>query len=279
MARFERPITPRLVEVAFVDVVFVKTAAAGVVRPIVVPLMVPPVSVTLLLERFVIVPLVTSAVVANKFVDVVFVPVALVHVMLVGAIVVTVKFVAPRFAAKRFVAVAFVIVELEKKPFHRRAAEPRLNAPSRAGFRFVVTEPDTARFVAVAFVKTAAAADVRPIVVPFIVPPDNVTFPLVRFVMREFVEKKLVDVVFVPVALVHVMFVGLSEPTAKFVNAPSTAKRRLPVAFEKFSVETVEEPAEKFPVSVRLEPVALVNVAVWRPVVPVTVKFEIVAPP
>jgi len=25
--------------------------------------------------------------------------------------------------------------------------------------------------------------------------------------------------------------------------------------------------------------VALVNVAVWRPVVPVTVKFEIVAPP
>ena len=272
--RIEMPVTPSVVAVAFVKIPVEADDA-----PIVVPLMVPPLSVTFPELRFVTVPFVTRAVVAKKFVEVVFVPVALVQVMLVGLIVVAVKLVALRFVAKRFVAVALVKVPEAKYPFHRSVSVPKVWRPVIAGFRLVWTDPVTPRFEEVELVKTAAAALVRPIVTALMVPPLSVTFPLERLVTRALVAKKCVEVVFVPVALVQVMLVGLKEPAVRFVKEPSTAKRRVPVALVKLSVDTVEEPALKFPVSTRLVPEALVKVAVWRPVVPVTTRFEIVAPP
>lgn len=198
-------------------------------------------------------------------------------------------------ATKRFDVVVNEATSVENVPLVALkfvpVAEMNDNDVTVATPRFAFVAPrDAAKipvdvtFVDVTFVKIAAAGVVRPIVTPLIVPPDNVTFPeerfvTVPFVTRAFVAKRFVDVVFVPVAFVHVRFVGEKLLADRFVKTPSTAKRRLPVAYEKLSVPTVEEPAEKLPVSVRFEPVADVNVAVWRPVVPVTVRFEMVAPP
>jgi hypothetical protein len=190
---------------------------------------------------------------------------------------VTVVEAALRFPeSEREVPVAFVkrIAARFESPVTPSAVAVAFVAPS------VVTKKDVeVAFVVVAFVKIAAAGVVRPIATALMVPPASVTLPLERFVTREFVEKKFVDVVFVPVAFVHVMLVGLNEPAVRFVKAPSTAKRRLPVALLKLRVPTVLDPAAKLPVSVRFDPVADVKVAVCNPVVPVTVRFEIVAPP
>ena len=150
--------------------------------------------------------------------------------------------------------------------------------------KIVAKRPVEVALVEVVLVKIAAAGVVKPIVTPLIVPPESVALPEFKFVMvplvtRAVVAKRFVLVVFVPVAFVQVMLVGEKFEADKFVNTPSTAKRRLPVAYEKSSVPTVLDPAAKFPVSVRFEPVAELNVAVWRSVVPVTVRFEMVAPP
>jgi hypothetical protein len=99
-------VAPRIVAKRPVEVVFVKIAAAGVVKPIVTPLIVPPVSVTFPDERFVMVPFVTSAVVAKRFVLVVFVPVELVHVRFVGEKLLADKFVKTPSTAKRRLPVA-----------------------------------------------------------------------------------------------------------------------------------------------------------------------------
>jgi hypothetical protein len=212
-----------------------------------------------------------------------------------------VPFVARKFAAKRCVDVVLVPVAF----VHTRS----VIVSGAVNVKFWMIASVAPKLVAknadeVALVKTAAAGVERPIVTPLIVPPVSVAFPLERFVTvpllvnenvvvpfvafkkstvplvaRRFVAKRCVEVVFVPVALVQVRLVGEKLLAEMFVKTPSVANTRLPVALLKLSVPTVDDPAAKLPVSVRLEPVALVNVAVWRPVVPVTVRFEIVAPP
>ena len=65
-------------------------------------------------------------------------------------------------------------------------------------------------------------------------------------------------------AFVQVRFVKVSFVAMRFVNWPVVAKRLIPVAFVKFRVVTVDDPAEKFPVRFKVVPDPFVNVKFWR---------------
>ena len=103
-----------------------------------------------------------------------------------------------------------------------------------------------------------------------------------------------VEVVFVPVAFVQVMLVGLREVTLKvvavrfemkafvvvvFPKTPFETKMLDPVAFVKFRVVTVVEAADRAPVRVKVVPVAFANVKFWRVVRPETARAAMLAVP
>lgn len=183
------------------------------------------------------------------------------------------------FVAKRLVAVAFVEVRFEIVALLITAEFP-INDPTEIADPVafvklsVVTVDDPAEKLPV----RANAVPVAPVklkfeIVPFVNAPSTTKIfdpvaPLnVRYVLKRFVE-----VVFVPVAFVHVRFAGLKFVTDKLVNVPFVATmellvidpalRDVPVAPVKLSVVTVEDPADRLPVSANDVPVAFVNVAV-----------------
>jgi hypothetical protein len=149
--------------------------------------------------------------------------------------------------------------------------------------KFVTNPFVVVAFVDVTFVKIAAPGVVRPMDTPFKVPPAIVTLLELKFEIVPLVAKRFVEVVLVPVALVHVSDAGLNDETNRFVKTPSVAERRLPVAFVNPSVVTVEDPAEKLPPNDSEVPVAFVNVNACKALnpaivsVPVTLKLFVIA--
>jgi hypothetical protein len=71
-------------------------------------------------------------------------------------------------------------------------------------------------------------------------------------------------------------FVAEKFVVVTFVNTPFVTKRSPPVAYEKFKVVTVDDPAENSFVITRVVPEAFVKVVFARVVVPVMFK---VTPP
>ena len=254
--------------------------------------------------RFVIPPLV-----AKRFVEVVFVPVAFVQVIpdtARGAVSVRfaiVAFVAAKLVANPFVVVAFVEVTFVKTPVDGTVAPivvPLIEPPEIVAFdemsvgavrvlivperAFTVVPLAVAKLndpVEVPLVKErfvmAPFVELRLVMVPFVVKKlVVVAFVPMEFVKRLFVAKRFVDVVFVPVALVQVRLANddgtveetVNDDTVKFVMVALVAVRFVALLFVLVVFVTTSD-----------VPVALVNVVFWRFEVPVTVRFETVAPP
>lgn len=144
--------------------------------------------------------LVTTAELENRFVVVALVKFALVE----DKLVIVLEF-ANKLLLVTFVKTALVAVAFANSAFQRSAEEPSESTASRLGFRFVETEPLTAKPVVVALVA------INEVIAPF------TTVPLVT--------NKFVEVVFDPVAFTQVKFVRLRVPAVRLVKAPFVANR------------------------------------------------------
>src|SRR3989338_7740992 len=147
--------------------------------------------------------------------------------------------------------VQFASDEEQFVPFARHTEYP----PTES--REVEVKPVMLRFVPVAFAQTRG---------PVTFSADPVAFVKFRVVtVEEPAEKfpvsaRVVPVAFVQTTLVEIRLVRPRAVPVAFVQTRGPVTFRAdPVAFVKFRVVTVEEPAEKFPVSARGVPVAVVQ--------------------
>ena len=199
----------------------------------------------------------------------------------------------------RLVPVPPVKERFEMVPFVRFALVPTMFVPIKVPAKrevpvafvklSVVTVLDPAeRFPVRARVEPVALVYERDVTVPFVkLPFVTKMFDPVAPFQERYVPKRLVEVVFVPVALVQVRLVGLKDEAVRFVKEPFVATMafapmdpaytEVPVAFVKLSVVTVLDPAERLPVRARLVPVPPVKER-FEMVPFVTFTFDPVAP-
>jgi hypothetical protein len=236
--------------------------------------MVPPVTVTLEDARFVTVPvaevrLTIVPLVADKLEPVAETNESEVIVPLVEFSVEIVPLVAPKEPAKMLAPVAFVKVSV-----------PSDEAPETAS---VVNEPFVAnRFVDVTLVKMPVEGVVAPMAVPLIDPPLIVAFAEMNVGAVSVVIVPLVAKKFVPVADVNdneliVPFVTNAFVEVTVANTPFQRRDAEPSDNAASAVGSRFEVTP--PVTAKNEEVPLVRVVFWSEVVPVTVRFETVAPP
>jgi hypothetical protein len=241
--------------------------------------MVPPVIVTFDEERFVTEPFEEVSVaivplVARKFVPVAEVKESDVMVPFVEFRVEIVPLVAPKEVAKRPVEVTLLPVAFVK------VRVPRAEAPETAS---VVNEPFVAnKFVEVTLVNTPVEGTLAPIVVPLIDPPEMVAFEetkvgAVSVVIVPLVARKLVPVAEVNESELMVPFVANKFVEVTFANTPF--QRRAPEPKDRVASAVGSRFEVTPPVTAKNEEVPLVSVVFWSEVVPVTVRFEMAAPP